>query len=153
MNPYVTVKLRNYARGGATVVNIDMAGLLQWCPDLVFIWIGSNDLDIVSQGPVSEHAIKIRGIWNSCQAEGINAYTVSLPNRYHCQHISPEVYNTRSDRVNSWLRRRSAGRHLDLPVCCYQRENYLPDNVHLQDFCYRQVASLIRNKIISVVRD
>ena len=108
MNPYVTIELRNYARGGALAVSIDLSGLLIWGPDLVFIWVGSNDLDVVSQGPVSEHALKIRGIWNSCQEQGIHAYTIALPNRYSCQHISPEVYNTRSDRVNQWLLRQSA---------------------------------------------
>ena len=152
MNSYVTIELRSYARGGALAVSIDMSDLLTWCPDLVFIWVSSNDLDIVNQGPVSEHAMKIRGIWNSCQAEGINAFTLGVPNRYRCRNISPELYNTRSDRVNQWLRRRSAGRHLNLPVSCYQHDNYLPDEVHHQNFCYRQVASLIRNKIISVVR-
>ena len=132
MNPYVIVELRNYARGGAYAVNIDMAGLLHWCPDLVFIWIGSNDLDMVSQGPHSEHAMKIRGIWNSCQAEGINAFTVGVPNRYRCRYISPELYNTRSDRVNQWLKRRSADRHLNLPVSCYQRP---PPEFLLQTGC------------------
>ena len=152
-NAFVTIQVRNYSRGGALAVSIDMSDLLIWAPDLVFIWIGSNDLDLVHEGPVSDHALKIRAIWNTCQDQGIHAYTIGLPNRYSCQRISPEVYNTRSDRVNHWLRRRSAGRHLELPECCYKHENYLADNVHLHNYCYRQVASLIRYKIMSVIRD
>ena len=153
-NDLVRVELRNYSQGGAKAETIDMRALLLWCPDLAIIWAGSNDLDIIHEGPISDHALKIRALFNRCQSEGIQAFTLGLPNRYACLHISPDMYKRRSDRVNYWLRRRSAGgRHIDLPKICYDFENYLPDGVHLNNFCYRQVAIIIRNKIMSIIQN
>ena len=152
-NDLVRVELRNYSQGGAKAETIDMRGLLLWSPDVAFIWCGSNDLDKRHQGPISDHAHKISALFNRCQSVGIQAFTLGLPNRYACLHISPEEYKRRSNRVNSWLKRRSArgGRYIELPKICYDFDNYLPDGVHLNNYCYRQVAIIIRTKIMSII--
>ena len=96
-NDLVRVELRNFSQGGARAETIDLRGLLLWGPDIAFIWAGSNDLDIDHQGPISDHALKIRALFNRCQSEGIQSFTIGIPNRYVCLHISPSVYKTRSD--------------------------------------------------------
>ena len=80
-NGLVTIYLRDFSRGGARADSIDMRDLLSWAPDVAFIWVGSNDLDIQHDGPVSDHVLKIRALWNRCQSEGIQAFTLGLPKR------------------------------------------------------------------------
>ena len=91
-NPHVITEIRNYARGGAYAVSIDMSQLYQWSPDIVFILIGSNDLNVICEGPHSQHAHLVIRIWNACHEFGIQAFTLGIPNRYYCRSgLSPDV--------------------------------------------------------------
>ena len=137
-------------RGGASCSTYSPEAIeeivTQTTPDLVVIFLGSNDLDADDAPKNSQHgrfAEAILDVWWEFQIRHeIETYVLALPNRFkYRSSIGRHRYQLRSSKSNEVLQKKIGSKFVELPPDSYHCSGYCKDKVHLTKELYMKIAS------------
>ena len=141
---------RDATQGGATCATYSpeaIEGIVsRTTPDLVFLFLGSNDLDSEDGPKNSQHgrfAEPILDVWWEFQIRHkVETYVLALPNRFtYRSSVGRHRYQLRSSTSNEILQEQIGSKFLELPADCYHCSGYCKDKVHLTNELYMKIAS------------
>ena len=140
------------SKGGATCATYSqeaIQGIINNTkPDLVFLLLGSNDLDTENGPKNREHGRFAEPIidvfWEFQIKHEVETYVLALPNRFTFRSsIGRHRYQLRRSMSNEIIKENIGSKFLDLPDLCYNYRGFCKDDVHLANKFYMEIASMV----------
>ena len=115
-------------------------------PDIAFLFIGSNDLDVPEQVDFFNLIRQLKRIARRIHdINRIQVFVITAEHRRNPSYITPEIYNQRKNRFNQMMKRHV---HKEFPVvfCSLQLRDSSYDGIHFKLDAYYELSERIREK-------